>query len=258
MLLVFSVLLVAQNREGVRHIEVKKQWVEAARKVYTQTQDAEAKMLIDTILSAMVAVAPVGKEAARVLEPSNPNTFWTFFLSVSPEEMMFSKNVFAEYRPDIRRLMVKDVPCSQLWKGLILLHEAHHARANFVYPYNWRDKRLFASSERDTHNFQNRLMAKVGGSTYNRLLLKEVARLRQEMMARVSARIPGQAVKYMQELDSVFGPALSQEERDTRQTHFWIHAVFVLIEQNKGQGLQAEDGKAAFLFSVYQKELPNP
>lgn len=255
-----------------KRIAIKKEWIAAAKKIYDQTQDPEAKMVVDAILPAMITAAPNPK-GVMILEAAMPNAPWTYFVPLFASDKqipMFRKfidnpHIFASYGPDVRGLTVREIdPCSQFWKGISLLHEAHHAGDTLFEPYDWKNPQIFAAKERDVHNFENRLMAKIGGVAYNQLLQKEVARLRAELKKQGLNGVKRQAgpmtnyslpnrTDYMPELDKILTPALSQMEKDARQTHFWIHAVFTLYEQDRG-GADGENGKAAFLFTVYQSE----
>lgn len=252
-------------------IETKKKWISAAKQIYLKTQDEEVKMVIDLILDNMITAKPMPPNNMQVLEGAKANSPWTALMPVIREDVQMAhmkkflenKNVFASYGPENRVITVRDLePCSEFWKGIMLLHEAHHAGDLIFQPYDWKNPQLFSEMEKNVHNFQNRLTSKIGGLIYDTILLKEINRIRIDLKklgidgmrrqkgAFTNITIPSRT-DYYPELDKALTPALSQLEKDARQTAFWIHAVFKMYETDRGQGSDAESGKTTFLHVLY-------
>lgn len=264
------------SKEELQRIDIKKEWVRAANQIYDKTQDAEAKMVLDHVISNLVTVAPVNQGptaqmSIKILENSNPQIAFTYFLPLMPadnsipqtREMISDQHVFASYQPDQRAIVVRETEaCSEVLKGLMLLHEAHHAGDLLYEPYDWTDHQIFSAKERDVHNFQNRLTLKLGGESYRKALDREVVRIRGELKksglngfqrqpgATTNLTIPTRT-PYDHELDRALTPARSPLEEDARGTLFWIHAIFTVYEQDRDPE-DAEVGKAAFMLSVYE------
>lgn len=262
----------ASASEELHRIAVKNQWVAAAKKIAGETRDIQAKAVVDAVLGSLVAVMPV-PQGVRLLESAKPDGPWTGFLPLLPTDLSkpylghltAAGNIFAQYQPENNVIIVKEFSSSsEFWKGIMLLHEGQHASDMIFATYEWRNPQVFAEKERDVHNFQNRLMSKIGGANYHRLLQHEITRIRADLTRqglKGFQRQPGAETRitvlsrtaYYAELDTVFSPALSQLEKDARQTHFWFHAVFAAFEEDRGKNLDAEVGKAAFLRAVYKQ-----
>ncbi len=253
-----------------QRITAKRNWIADAQLVYQRTQDPEAKMVLDMILSNTVAVAPA-PQGIKFLEAARPGSPWTALLPmISSDQMLvamqpkFSGQFLATYQQDLRVMFVREyLPTSQIFRGLMLLHEAHHAGDLLYQPYDSQNPQMFAAKERDVHNFQNRLMSKLGGARYKQLLDAEVRRLRAGLLKNGLKGVqiqPGgltsitfpRRTPYNPGLDEALTPALSQMEKDTRQTHFWFHAIFTLYEQDRSP-VDAEAGKANILLTLYRE-----
>ncbi len=259
------------SRGDLDRIKIKKQWVSAAEKIAHETKDKEALAVVSAVLQNLVAAAPTSG-GVRVLESSREDIPFTVFLPLVSQDtsnktfkdIVLNRGIFATYQHQNRTIIVKEVePSSEVWKGLMLLHEGHHAGDLLYEPYDLDDPELFSDHERHVHNFQNRLTSAIGGFTYDRLLRKEVARIRTELKkqgldgvkrqagASTNLTIPNRT-EYYAELDDALTPALSQFEKDARQTSFWIHAVFMIYEEDRPLH-DAEVGKSIFLRMVYQR-----
>src|SRR6185503_5206214 len=163
----------------------------------------------------------------------------------------FGANFFAESRT----IVVRDhAPTSPIWKGIILLHEGNHAGTAIFAPYNQKDPMLFSMDERDSHEFENRLLSALGGKPYELLLNREVERMKLLILSKgdeIGSLFVGRT-DYNSDLDKIFGPAQSQFEKDYRQTHVWLHAVFTMLDRECKQG-DIEMIKAKFLHDRYEE-----
>lgn len=257
----------ALTTQDKQRIAVKQQWIEKAKKIANQTQDPEAKAITDFVFPYILTVAPVNSRGdVKFLEAATPNKPWFQLLPLLASdktmlrglpEFQTDRHSFARYDPDSKTIFVSTLePYSDFWKGLMLLHEADHAGASTYQPYDWHNPQIFSEKERDVHEFQNRLSVKIGGFAYDQLLRKEKTRIRNLLQQR--GLKPGMAqagmADYYPELDKIFTPAQSRFEQLARQTSFWIHANFELLDETYGKGPEAERRKALFLYTGYKKE----
>lgn len=261
-----------QNR-----LNSKNSWAAATRAVISKLPNDEySKAISEAILPNLITVVPVrGQEQMKVLESSAPNSPFTYFLTLTDDdradthlkEAINSGNIFASFKPADNLIVVRETePCSEAWKGIVLAHEAYHSgELKFGQPYDWNDPQMFSDRERQTHNFQNKLMLAVGGTAYKVALDAEVVRLRQELKksglegfkrqpgATTNLTIP-ERLPYYPALDKALTPALSELEKAARATHFWIHAIFTIYEQDR-DAQDAEMGKNVFMLNMYSKSL---
>jgi hypothetical protein len=236
-----------------------------AKKVVDLTQDAEAKTLYSFLQTEAVIVAPIFYQGGvKILvcgKPSDKDYLFAFVvftkdlaMDASFRARMTKEAVGAFYNPDTKTMILKEWSnFSGLWTGLLLLHEARHAYENIFSPYDWHDPQLFCRHERTTHEFENRLLAKIGGQAYAKILAREMARIEHTLdSGKVDwrqglvniAKIPG--------LDKVFGPSVSPYENDARCTHIWIDAYFHFFEKKCANQEEADAMKDHFLFIIYK------
>lgn len=142
---------------------------------------------------------------------------------------------------------------SQTFKGILLAHEGLHVMRFLEHPYEEQSEEEYCEEERIAHEFQNRLMLALGGRAYENLLQAEANRLYADVKKsgrRVSEAFSEKG-KYHAEMDAIFGPALSDYEREFRETGLWIHANFIVIDRYVKK--DAEDAKSRFLLTIYQE-----
>lgn len=243
-------------------------WFKATEKVANTTGDKEARELVTFLQNNSVLVEPYGDQG-RTVETSKNSDKWFMFVPLMPGDenagsswamMINSPNVGASFHPGTGVLTVRSEVISDLWAGIALLHEVKHVRDFINEGYNWQDNMTYCRKERDTHEFENRLIAKLGGNAYRNWLAMEV-----DGMATASREAKlnvGESIllgeKYPKELDEIFGVPRSEFERAFRATHCDIAANFQLIDKYwRGD---KEEQKAVILFKLYRKDgiLPTP
>lgn len=238
-------------------------WLQDGWNVARKTGNPQALTIMSILEShgimAMPAATPDAGEAVRFLESPHDRLWFGIVILLKDEQMpspawvqtQHSSSIAAAYEPDIRTIVIQDTePMSATWKGIVLLHEGNHAGATTFRPYDWKNHQEFCRAERDTHEFENDLLSTLGGHRYQQLLAAEVRRLHGTIGDRVGAAIASRT-DYDRTLDTIFGPAESDMERALRQTHFWIHANFVLLDQYFHGDV--EEQKAKLLFTIYSQ-----
>ena len=238
----------------------RNEWIGAADTLVARTKDKEAERILNFVKANGVLCSPHGADL-RAIGESNSNTWFAVLPLLTSDavahrvwaDILSNPSYGAIFFPDDRTLaFFPGRPCSEVWKGILLLHEGRHAMEYITSPYDWKDLRTFCIHERDVHAFQNRLAELVGGDTYRKAVEREASRL--DSLIGVSGHKVGQVWvetgSYQTELDRAFGSPLSDIERKYRQTSLWIHANFLLLER-KFDG-DVEEQKALFLRSVYR------
>ncbi len=143
-------------------------------------------------------------------------------------------------------------PISKKWQGIIVLQFGCLAKGF--------SERVSKSAHKDgatiyeivfMHEFKNRLLGKLGGKPYAKLLTKYVKGVKQK---RDTFTIPNSGA-YDPQLNEILGPALSDTERSSRYTQFKIHVMFRYLELRYAkQGESAiRTQKAKWLFSYFHE-----
>lgn len=236
-------------------------WIDCGRRIAIQTFDHEAYEIIDFLSKRSIIVAPViinGRSATQIITETKSKEFMILLwlkedrrLSISFQRK-FDQILIANYHPDNKALQIKNKNISDIWKGLIILHEGKHVKESIKTPYNWRDPMVYSQYERDAHIFQNRLAMIIGGEAYKVALEYEIARI--ESALKETKEFFGKIVgvgNYNKMLDKAFGPAQSKDEIDIRQTATWIDAYFHVIDKRYGK--EGKEIKALFLKRIYQQ-----
>ncbi|MEK7624775.1 MAG: hypothetical protein AAB467_00315, partial [Patescibacteria group bacterium] len=116
---------------------------------------------------------------------------------------------------------------SEKWRGILLLHSGGLAKDFADQAYDSGGGSYGpAESEVKIHGLENKLMSKLGGRRYSKLLMRYVRGVREKKGSLV---IPGGG-HYDKRLDEVFGPAYSEAERASRQAHFTVNVAFRYLE----------------------------
>jgi len=167
---------------------------------------------------------------------------------------------------------------SDLWLGMIFLHETRHARVYLKEHPEWvkswiktgePDPLLFCQDEASCHIFQGELFRKVGGKPYRLLVeefahklnlvaprpLKEVFNLPVQSDQLYQYPDPMEALgdtdmkSVVMKIDEIFGPSLSEREAISRISLIMIDAMFLLADRLATDPLAA---KTAYLGNLYQ------
>lgn len=237
-----------------------------AKKVVDLTKDSEAKMLYSFLAEEAIILAPVmynGGVQGLVCEPPRTGNYVSVFvifkkdlnLDESFRTKMTKESVAASYDPGTKTLIIKEwANFSDLWAGLILLHEARHAYENIFFPYDWRDNFLFCEHERTTHEFENRLIAKIGGAAYEKILSGEIARIERSLdSAKVDWKKEMVSMRKITGLEKIFGKSISSYETDARNTHVWIDAYFHFYDHKSSSPEEAIDCQDKLLLTLYRQ-----
>lgn len=253
----------AEVNSYVERTEVYEQWMTSAKKV--AGDDEGAKDVLDFITANAQKSMPiytdeglgmrpllngVQKEAKSLLiiclMPGDENT--------SPEWFETTDNSFAAWfmGDDSMSIIVlrAQAQMSDIWKGLLFLHEGFHAMAH-VKKFFAEEKdplRHRVIEEYFAYAMEFNLLRKHGGKAYETLLDQEVVRIKK------TDKIGPEYGMYEKELTHIFGVAVSQRETFLRETIFWLNAQFQKIADEVTPE-KVDDAIATFLLGCYQNGI---
>lgn len=236
---------------------IRDEWFRITKVFLEKIKDVEAHAVMKFLDDKAILVAPKGD---ALIAQESISGVWVGILPIisgdekqsSTWESLMNDPFGAMFRPDSTTILLKaHVKYTLPWKAMMLLHEGHHAYTFLTTPYDWRNRGIYLSRERDTHAYQNRVLSEYGGNPYQQILDREVLRL--EGLTKEHGSVPGTMFFMNKEiaafaLDAVFGPSLSESERGVRTAHFMIHAHFELLERHLTDYL---GGQVAFLDWLY-------
>ncbi|MCX6812802.1 MAG: hypothetical protein NTW79_04295 [Candidatus Berkelbacteria bacterium] len=257
--------------------EMKAAAIKSIEEVATKLNDPEVNELVAFFKQNATLVLP-RPEGFRVLDALNSER--PFYLAcLVPEDSSLNETwaqsvsgdkAVASFQPDVRLMVLRDQKSmTSVWNAVYILHETHHARDFLLTPYDWQDTRTFCMKELAVHEFQNRIVARLGGEIYKAALNDEVVAMRKKVFdsgLKIGQGLPG-CPDYEARLDRIFGPAKNEYEQRARMSSLWIHGLFELIDRydkngddsTKSQDAKEED-KALTMKTIYRQNevLPNP
>jgi len=249
--------------------QVVKAYCAAAEKVLERAQDTEAAEVLAFIRSHGALTKPVGSNRFTRIE--DPDMTPAVMLVPYLDTMEVKHSPFAAMLRRAEALYVtqghlhllllrSQVRYSPVWRACVFLHESYHARTGVYSPVNLQDSRVLSAHERDTHCFHNRLIAGCGGDGFRELLDREVAALAKEyertgtaLGVRSLLRKP--ALDALRQLEKLFGPAYSEEERTVRTTDLAIATSFAFFEQRAPE--RAAELQANFYYEHCLRRVPS-
>ena len=238
---------------------VMKTWLHSAAATVMHTDDPEAKNVFEFFRSSAILAQPIPHGIATDHVEVTPHSI--FLVPLMPSDATFdphyqaylSSEMFAAgFSPDTRLLYIVDQPpLTPEWQGLVLLHEAFHSYAAAHAPYDWHDLTSYAEQEFAAFNFSHRLTLQLGGLIYERALEQEIRRLTRVHVETADALAVAPRGPYVGTLDQAFEPALSERERNIRQTTLWIHAMFEFLGNNTSSDNRRSVSPVRFLEALY-------
>ena len=246
-----------ERRDGMQN------WLQAGDDVAVRSGVKEAADTMRFVRANACLVGPNKDGQPQFLEGADGKDHW-FALAIllpgdekygGPFAGMLAAKPAGYFNPDMRLLTLKQqCALSPVFQGIILIHEGHHAYCYLRELYNWRDQRAYCQAEVRTHSLENAIMAKLGGRSYEEAVRAQMADVLtglKEGGQDIRTAYAGRSI-YNPLLETAFGPAQSEHEKDLRQTHLWIDAVFRLKNEHvPGTQETKEESKALFLLTVY-------
>lgn len=240
----------------------------AAQMVVDKTHDPEAIKVLAFLKENAFLAEPFGvpdpnDQPVRIADGVRSQFFFTLVPLVASDAKLGGawtasikrhkrEQTFGAFQPDNRMMIVlMDKEVSQMMIGVTLLHEGYHAMNYLPAPHDWQDHKTYSRDERDTHEFQNRLMGKLGGQRYVNFVAREaeasLARIKSER--KFGQSVPG--IKDYPEVYKIFGQPKSETDKDLLNTSVWVDIVFHTIDLYADQ-TTGQNEKARFMYSVYR------
>ncbi len=240
---------------------VLQEWLQGVGEVIEKTNKDEGVMKLLNALAVGRLCMPV-ENGVLFLESAEGMEHWIAVTPVLPEDRKIPglaptgiTRAGATFSPATNVMMLHDTNMSKTWRGILFLHELDHADRFFTDRYNWQDIRTYCHEELKVHKDQNRWVSKIGGERYLALVNVETNRQRktlEEEGIQLGQGFP-QRTEYDPALDDIFGPALSKDEKDFRQTQVWMHGHFNLLDSIADASDEVKDElKAIFLKTLYR------
>lgn len=244
-----------------QRMKISARWVEYAHDVAMQTKDKEATELVQFLVDHAALAVPQGYKKVTVYRRGlAPNSVKCLFMPIIREDMKKRGSIVAGWEnshlahvlEERRTIIVRDdVAMTRAWRGLVLLHEARHAKELAEEPYDITNPYEFSARERDVFIMEIRLARLLGGQQYTELVEQVKA---PELYPRLN---PGEHVpwpdKYDSRLDEVFGRACSVRERGVRQVVFWLDAAFNVMDSKYPD---PNGSKLHAIRKLYGKRIP--
>ncbi len=252
------------EQDTFSHFQEEQLWLKSATIVAQETDDCGAAAILNFIkLNARLANPLPNQKIGLIENPETAKTPFIFLVitdldSKNHKTPNNAQNIAATFTPYPPMITVYPQPMTQLWRGILLLHEGAHASEFNAQPYDLNDPIIFAMREVAVHEFQNRLLEKLGGQEYTNWLNAEIARIQRERSAiNVAADqvFVANISAYNPTLEKAFGKSLSPFEQETRQMNCHIHANFMEIDRRLGKDTPASISEKVELYLALRQRL---
>lgn len=147
-------------------------------------------------------------------------------------EKYLERESTAEFDSELRAIILKEyAPISTIFKGIILAHEGMHAMRFLSRDLDGGSNEKYCLEELYTHEFENHLLADLGGDSYRRFASTEADSIGASIKATDSGVKFPAPKEYNRKLDEIFGPTLSETEKTQRMAQIWVASVLNFIDK---------------------------
>jgi hypothetical protein len=243
--------------------KIVKEWVSTVQKIVDVCSDNEARAVYQFMIDNIAVGIPFEEDddigIRTIIKPrSNLLKMVIFdeydYQTLLKWDFLNKEDVVASYKPQSHAILIKDLKIvgdiSNIWKGIILLHEGRHAREFYRKPFDHKDEYLYSQHELETHIFQHRITSLLGGEAYLQILDREKKRISYMSNNKHIVKNIVPECAYYEEQEDIFGPTLSEREKNIRQLNLWINAYFLLIEEKYSD---AREQKIELIKKLYKK-----
>lgn len=205
------------------NIESAESRIQSALDLADTINSPEVASVAEFIRSNMTTSAVSDQKVEILLLRSN-ETYDCEFLSYVSTAPAFG---FYNLEGDVLALIEKpNEPVSDLWGGLLTLHEAKHAQSRSQNA----DSPL---EERNTRIFEQIIIEQIGGAQYQEYLTDFKAQIVESGFNQTDGWVlESESITKLLDntrLDTIFGPTLSDNDQRIRGTAVTMHAIFDLI-----------------------------
>lgn len=231
---------------------------EAAYQSYVDSFASVAKgdQEAEEILKFFLERKKRGKLSGRNILADEPGTtgtnFYTVIVDPVKDRQAFAEMPgVAEFKQNVSPsfLLLKSIPISSVWKGVLLGHEAYHV---YQWLNNIEQKRQdgFLKGEQEAYEMEFRLLDRASKGRFRQVLRQQAPLVRQDSYR---GRLSSDDERLFH---SVFPPVLSEEEMSFRIPAYLIALNFSVAEMRSSSGSQATENKLKYIRSIFQGNIP--
>lgn len=257
-----SVIVNSDKKSVVeKRIAIANDWISAAQMVVDLSKDEEAKEVMNFFLENYVIGTIVdGQKVASVKKVVKTAKTFVFLPLIEEDEKnsafddYFKNPMGAAYLPENQILLLKpNEDKSKFFKGFSLLHEIFHAR-DFLENGFFADKisdETIGLLEVRVREFLGRVMYKIGGSVYEKIVLDEAEYI-QKYLKENDLQLPSNdTLKFVPAWELILGPISSQQEKELWYEFAWEHAIFAVIDSLVPKKT-ALSYKSSYILQIYK------
>lgn len=240
----------SRKQEVAQREHAVQQWFQAADGVVRRSESQEAAHIVEFVKKSTYLVLPkkydsedsFAIEVAQEMPQTEYRIAITSLMSADAklgkrwEKIWEGKNHAFMFIPEGSKtasiMFLKEEGLSDLWKGVVFIHEASHAVLHYsgIMDAMFDDEDLRnAAYELETYTLQGNIIEALGGIKYVSLREREVQRLKKEL--KTKKIMTPQYDQYVQELDEIFGKAKSQKEVELRAESLWFDAMLTMFDR---------------------------
>ncbi len=239
-----------EKNDAREHVVAAESWLNACERVAKQTNNEYASSLISTFVENAAVCKPAVQGFTPIQGPEVPSIFIIPILSgeenlnETTKELTIVKSQGARFTENIPGRIYFDgtMEMSELWKGLILLHELNHAD-NYTGSKYPSDHSEHWEEEVDVFMFEHQLLGIIGGDAYKTYANRQLGRLLDEYKKSGQRIIP--PITDLDLLDTILVKSLSNDEVKARTSVVFMDIVFKMFDEMYPSNARKE--KASFL-----------
>jgi hypothetical protein len=260
---------VSQANEQER-IAIVEKWLKAGDEVARKSNNEAAINVMVFLREYSVPAIPLWSDSDKIalspLKPLPKADFSSMIVPLIPsdathggfwEKAWKSANRAFFFIPDKGNtplIVLKDYKMSELWAGILLIHEGSHAYvyASGMLEENETDKELKnAYYELETYTLQGWILEALGGKEYLAIRNKEVKRIRAEISKKKNLK---PLIGRTKELEDMFGESLSDEESGAKNDALFCDAMLTYFDQRYGKDTPDSIKKKLFFMAEINKD----
>lgn len=225
---------------------IMKSWLDSTLKIAVESKDKDAMEVADYLLSNTYVGKPLSDRVVSMDDVDNKKK-WILFVSLFPEDINLSKfwkdnyseknyKCYAVFVPSLKSIILKDDKnLSDISKAVISLHEGYHAKSYVVEnKYSINDDNSMMKNELEAYNMQFRILARISGGGYKKILAAEIARLQKEIQInkQTDSLVLPENKDYSKEIIEVFGKNFTSEDINFLNNSIWMNGLFEYFDKN--------------------------
>jgi hypothetical protein len=260
---------VISKAEKAERKKIIKESFDAGDRIVAKTKDKDSAAIMKFLHESSYLCVPVfhaTSPATMVAEDAGKKKFYLGVVALMEKDRKVSTAWQEEYDfnqaavlmhtgNNVMLVLKKSEMISDLWRGFILIHEGSHALAFAVGVFDDIDDQQLrhAVDELYAYRQETRVIEKVGGKEYQKILAEEIARIEKAYKKDKAVTSPDYS-RYKERLEKIFGKSKSDFEVGIRGSVLWINAWIRLMEKIYPPD-EVERRQVDFFWSAYGSGL---